>query len=170
MHRSGFVAVVALLVACQSQSPAQQRVAVPDEVRGDTALAPQFALHSTYGGKLQAPEGLEVDPFAHIVGVRFMVLGPDGSVYASRPGAGEIIRLVDANGDGVAEANSTALFGLNEPHGMAFFRGASLRPSPPGASKHQEVRYLDIHEDDRIDEQLLATWIRQASQLPGWKI
>jgi hypothetical protein len=32
---------------------------------------------------------------------------------------------------------------------VAFFRGASLRPAPPGASKHREVRYLDIHEATR---------------------
>ncbi len=30
---------------------------------------------------------------------------------------------------------------------VAFFRGASLRPVPPGASKHKDVRYLDIRED-----------------------
>ena len=52
---------------------------------------------------------------------------------------------------------------------LAFFRGASLRPLPPGASKHKDVRYLDIHEDDEIDEKTLASWIRQASKLPGWE-
>src|SRR6266581_1362053 len=51
---------------------------------------------------------------------------------------------------------------------VAFFRGTSLRPAPPGESKHKEVRYLDIHEDDRLDEALVASWIRQASELPGW--
>jgi hypothetical protein len=51
---------------------------------------------------------------------------------------------------------------------VAFFRGTSLRPVPPGGSEQEEVRYLDIHEDDRIDEELLASWIRQASELPGW--
>jgi hypothetical protein len=51
---------------------------------------------------------------------------------------------------------------------VAFFRGASLRPVPPGESKHKEVRYLDIHEDDQLDEAQLATWIRQAAALPGW--
>ena len=50
---------------------------------------------------------------------------------------------------------------------MAFFRGTSLRPVPPGASKHNEVRYLDIHEDDQLDEAQLAAWVKQASQLPG---
>ena len=51
---------------------------------------------------------------------------------------------------------------------VTFFRGASLRPLPPGESKSKETRYLDIHEDDEIDRELLASWIRQASELPGW--
>jgi hypothetical protein len=50
---------------------------------------------------------------------------------------------------------------------VAFFRGTSLRPVPPGESKHKEVRYLDIHEDDQLDEARLAAWVKQASQLPG---
>ena len=49
---------------------------------------------------------------------------------------------------------------------VAFFRGTSLRPAPPGASKHKEVRYLDIHED-QLDEAQLAAWVKQASHLPG---
>ena len=51
---------------------------------------------------------------------------------------------------------------------VAFFRGASLSPVPPGESKHKDVRYLDIHEDDQLDEAQLAGWVTQASQLPGW--
>jgi hypothetical protein len=51
---------------------------------------------------------------------------------------------------------------------VAFFRGASLRPVPPGESRHKEVRYLDIRQDDQLDEAQLATWIRQAAALPGW--
>jgi hypothetical protein len=50
---------------------------------------------------------------------------------------------------------------------VAFFRGSSLRPVPPGESKQKEVRYLDIHEDDRLDEAQFAAWVKQASQLPG---
>ncbi len=50
---------------------------------------------------------------------------------------------------------------------VAFFRGTSLRPLPPGESKQKEVRYLHIHEDDQFDEELVASWIRQASELPG---
>jgi hypothetical protein len=51
---------------------------------------------------------------------------------------------------------------------VAFFRGTSLRPLPPGRSQHMEVRYFDINEDAQLDEELLARWIRQASALPGW--
>jgi hypothetical protein len=49
---------------------------------------------------------------------------------------------------------------------VAFFRGASLRPVPPGASKHKDVRYLDIYED-QLDEAQVAVWVKQASELPG---
>jgi hypothetical protein len=51
---------------------------------------------------------------------------------------------------------------------VAFFRGAALRPVPPGASKSKDTRYLDIHEDDQLDETQLAAWVKQASLLPGW--
>jgi len=51
---------------------------------------------------------------------------------------------------------------------VAFFRGTSLRPVPPGKSKDKYTRYLDIHEDEQLDEELVASWIRQASELPGW--
>jgi len=51
---------------------------------------------------------------------------------------------------------------------VAFFRGASLRPLPPGESRHKEVRTLDIHEDDPLDEAQLAGWVKQASRWPGW--
>jgi hypothetical protein len=43
-----------------------------------------------------------------------------------------------------------------------------LDPLPPGKSKQKEVRYLDIYQEDQLDEQVLANWIRQASKLPGW--
>jgi hypothetical protein len=51
---------------------------------------------------------------------------------------------------------------------VAFFRGAALHPVPPGESRHEETRYLDIRQDDHLDETLVANWIRQAAELPGW--
>jgi hypothetical protein len=51
---------------------------------------------------------------------------------------------------------------------VTFFYGASLRPLPPGASKDKNTRYLDIHEDDELDEAQFADWIKQAAALPGF--
>jgi hypothetical protein len=51
---------------------------------------------------------------------------------------------------------------------LAFFRGASLRPVLPVGSKDKDTRYFHIHEGDALDEELVASWIRQASALPGW--
>ena len=53
---------------------------------------------------------------------------------------------------------------------VAFFRGTSLHPLPPGESKQKEVRYLHIHEDEHIDEAQFADWVKQASQLPGERL
>lgn len=50
---------------------------------------------------------------------------------------------------------------------VQFLRGTSLDPVPPKSSKHPEVRYLDIREDDELDENRLRSWIEQASNLPG---
>ena len=52
-----------------------------------------------------------------------MALAPDGSVYVSRPRAGEVVRLIDADSDGVAESQVVAVAGLREPHGLAFQSG-----------------------------------------------
>lgn len=51
---------------------------------------------------------------------------------------------------------------------VAFFHGAALDPPPPVVSKDKNTRYFHIHEHDEVDEVLLADWIRQASELPGW--
>jgi hypothetical protein len=50
---------------------------------------------------------------------------------------------------------------------VAFFRGASLRPVPPGASKSKDARYMDIHQGE-LDEAQMARWVKQSAALPGW--
>jgi hypothetical protein len=51
---------------------------------------------------------------------------------------------------------------------VTFFKGAALRPRPPIASKHEDVRYLDLREVDARDEAQLARWVKQAAAIPGW--
>ncbi len=50
---------------------------------------------------------------------------------------------------------------------LQFLRGSSLDPEPPKRSKHEEVRYLDIHEEHELDEAQLRFWFEQAGRLPG---
>jgi hypothetical protein len=50
---------------------------------------------------------------------------------------------------------------------VTFFRGTSLRPVAPGGTG-KDARWIDIHEDDALDEAQMATWVRQAATSPGW--
>ncbi|XXT14993.1 DUF1801 domain-containing protein [Sorangium sp. So ce429] len=52
---------------------------------------------------------------------------------------------------------------------VTFFQGTSLRPVPPGGTvKSKEARWIDIYEDDQLDEAQMAKWVKQAAALPGW--
>jgi hypothetical protein len=52
---------------------------------------------------------------------------------------------------------------------VTFFAATSLRPVPPGGTaKSKDARWIDIYEDDNLDEAQLAKWIKQAAALPGW--
>lgn len=52
---------------------------------------------------------------------------------------------------------------------VTFFDGTSLKPIPPGGTaKSKEARWLDIYEDDELDEKQLTAWVKQAAALPGW--
>lgn len=51
---------------------------------------------------------------------------------------------------------------------VTFFAGTSLRPVPPGGTdKSKDVRWIDIHEGE-LDEAQLVAWVKQAAALPGW--
>jgi hypothetical protein len=51
---------------------------------------------------------------------------------------------------------------------VGFFRGAALKPVPPGKSKDKNMRYVDIYEEDDFDEAQMTSWVKQAAALPGW--
>jgi hypothetical protein len=74
--------------------------------------------------------------------------------------AGGNPQIAKADGDAPVQAYIAAMPGWQSDV-------RSLRPVPPGESKQKEVRHLDIHEDDELDEAQLGAWVKQASQLPG---
>lgn len=77
---------------------------------------------------------------------------------------------------------NSPLYGMTENHyfvglhvfkkyiKVAFFQGRLLKPMPPGESKTKNARYLDIREDDTLDEKQFSAWIKQASKLSGEKM
>ena len=94
-----------------------------------TALVALACRGNTVAGQdqtLHVPAGFQVALFAQDLGeVRYLSLGPGGLVYASRPSAGEIVKLPDANADGVADSVVVVARGLNGPFGIAF-RGDTM--------------------------------------------
>lgn len=66
-----------------------------------------------------------------------------------------------------AKAGSSRSIALTKYVTVAYLRGSSLHPLPPVESKDENTRYFHIHEDEQLDDELVATWIRQASKLPG---
>ena len=54
---------------------------------------------------------------------------------------------------------------------VTFFNGTTLKPIPPGGTaKSKEARWIDIHENDALDDTRMITWIKQAAAARGWMI
>src|SRR5437660_4133070 len=78
------------------------------------------------GQQLSVPPGFTVNLFADGIGApRSMALGPGGAVFVALSDAGQIVRLVDTNGDGVADSQTLVLGNLDYPFGLAF-RGDTM--------------------------------------------
>src|SRR3979409_2305886 len=73
------------------------------------------------GHNMILPKGFSIGVFAQgLSNVRLMVLGPEGAVYASDVDGSKIVKMFDADHNGVADGVTTVHTGLSEPHGMAF--------------------------------------------------
>jgi glucose/arabinose dehydrogenase len=99
----------------------------------DVTVPPGFVAR-TYARGLQGP--------------RFLALGPDGAVYVAERGAGNITRLVDANGDGEAERAEVFAGGLDNPHSLVYHEGAWYVGVPTGV-----IRLSDTNGDGAADVQ-----------------
>ncbi|NUM46428.1 MAG: sorbosone dehydrogenase family protein [Anaerolineales bacterium] len=100
---------------------------------------------------VQVPEGFEVNVFAEgLNGPRFIAFGPDGVLYVADRGAGRIVALPDANGDGVADEVRVFAEGLNSPHSLVYHEGSWYIGVPTGV-----VRLTDTDGDGKADEQTI---------------
>lgn len=75
---------------------------------------------------LRVPPGFKIAVYAqNLEGVRYLVLGPGNAVYASQPGVGAVVKLIDRNHDGVIDSTVTVQRGLKNPFSIAF-RGDTM--------------------------------------------
>jgi hypothetical protein len=90
----------------------------------------------------------------------------DALICSAAPGVRKMIKW-NTPFYGIGEGWFLGFHCLTKSVKVSFFRGAQLDPPPPGASKQKDVRYLDIRENDPIDERQFKAWVKQASRLPG---
>lgn len=77
-------------------------------------------------GVLTAPAGFEVTTYASGLGnPRFMAVASDGTVYVTRRKTGDVVALLDSNGDGVSERTVKVAYGLPLVNGITI-RGGKL--------------------------------------------
>jgi glucose/arabinose dehydrogenase len=125
MHIAGAVALLGTL-ACGGGAGSEP-VTIPPNDTGRT---------TTLDGRLVVPAGLKVTYFArNLDGVRFMAVAPDGALYATQPGRGRVVRLPDANRDGIADSVVVVVTGLNQPHGLAFHKGMLYVAATDGVAR-----------------------------------
>ncbi len=94
---------------------------------------------------LRVPAGFKIAVFAqNLEGVRFLALGPGNAVYATQPGAGLVVKLIDANHDGVVDSTVTIVSGLRGPFGLAF-RGDTMY-----VAEVQDVKRYDPGRSDPV--------------------
>ena len=115
-----FLMLASMVLACRA-APVGENPPPPPPPPGSIDTIP------IAGQALYVLHGFTINLFASgVSGVRYLALGPSGAVYASLPGAGQIVRLVDADGDGAADGPpQPVLTGLDGPFGIAF-RGDTM--------------------------------------------
>jgi glucose/arabinose dehydrogenase len=128
--RYRWIALAALLALAASsvwvlraQVPGDgKRVALPVVRRSGLPLPPADEASA----RLKVPAGFAVRIYASgLDGPRLMTVGPDGQLYVAERGADAIVRLPDADSDGLADASQAVATGLDGPH-SAEWHGGSL--------------------------------------------
>lgn len=148
----------------------KQRATASKAQRGASAAAPVLLS----GGNPQIAKGYGDEPVqAYIAAMpgwkRDLGRRLDTLIATAVPGVQKAVKW-NSPFYGIAQGSWFLSFHCFEKYvKVAFFRGTSLKPVPPGTSKQKEVRYLDLHEGE-LDEAQFTQWVTQASKLPGEKM
>lgn len=112
------------------------------------------------------PDGYSISVFADSVeNARSMVLSPSGVLFVGTRRAGKVHALIDADGDGRADAHYVIAEGLQMPNGVAFRNGSLFV-----AEVSRVLRYDDI--ENRLDnppEPVVVVDDFPSDRHHGWK-
>jgi glucose/arabinose dehydrogenase len=89
--------------------------------------------------KLTLPAGFTIQVFSQLASQfgqpRMMTFDAQGNLYVALPSSGQILKLQDANGDGIAEAPVVVARNLNAPNSLTFVGDAMLVSNQDGIVK-----------------------------------
>jgi glucose/arabinose dehydrogenase len=140
----------------QEEVSGQEQAADADAGTNADATGDPEAREDAAHARLQVPPGFTLNTyFSGLRAPRLMAVGPDGSLYVAERGANAVVRLPDADGDGVADAREVVAEGLSSPHNVEWFEGALYV-----ATNDRVLRLADANGDGDFadaDEQVTVT-------------
>ncbi len=143
--------------------------------KAQPSTATESAVRLLSGGNPQIPKGDGEAPVAAYIGAmpgwkRGIGENLDALIVKNAPGVKKAVRWNSPFYGMEGKGWFLSFHVLTRYVKVTFFDGLSLRPVPPGGTeKSGQSRWIDIYEDDGLDEAQLARWVKQAAKLPGWK-
>jgi glucose/arabinose dehydrogenase len=122
---------------------------MPSVGQESAAVAAGDATVDEAAERLQAPDGFVVNTyFRGLRSPRLMTVGPDGHLYVAERGAGAVVRLPAADGDGLADERQVVADRLSGPHSVEWHEGSLYV-----AANDRVLRMTDANGDgDFLDE------------------
>ncbi len=173
-----FTALIRAAISAASSAP--RRSSSGKSARPRSAPRADAAPVLLSGGNPQIPKGFGDAPvqayiaampdWKHAVGRRL-----DDLITAASPSVRKAVKWNSPLYGAADEGWALSFHCFDKYVKVAFFRGSSLQPPPPGTSRQKEVRYLDVYPDGwgsprRFDDRQFTSWVRQALALPGEKM
>jgi len=119
--------VIILLSACTLTIGSPSKLPDPPAPTTIPFLETAVPLPGIPGKSIALPPGFGISVFVDgLDNPRMMTIGPDGQLYVAERGAGRILRLPDANLDGIVDQIDIVAEGLNAPSSLAFYQDGSL--------------------------------------------
>lgn len=121
----------------------------PNPTTGQVVVPPADAVSA----RLTVPQGFAVRLFAQgLNGPRLMTIGPDGALYVAERGEDRVVRLADANNDGLADGVEAVVTGLSGPHSVEWCQDQSSKQYVMYIAENDQVTKLENGQTTKIVE------------------